>query len=83
MHEKPGIYPKTVEIDGTLWWVCPARGPNCCRVSNDLGGTWAEDAIDVHVQVSHGRLVAQAATLRAMFDALSRTDNGEPVGGDQ
>ncbi len=56
-----------MEIDGELWWVCPLRGPNCCRMRNDFGGQWAADTIAVHVQVSHGPLMEQAVLLRAVF----------------
>lgn len=43
-----------VVIGDVRFWVCPKRGPNCFRVSTvGTGDEWAQDAVDVHVQVSH------------------------------
>ncbi|TDV40114.1 hypothetical protein [Actinophytocola oryzae] len=50
--------PLTVWYEGTLWLTCPVEGWNCARIERFGTGTteeWAQDVMDVHVDVRHKR----------------------------
>jgi hypothetical protein len=42
-----------VDIGDQTWLVCPVGGWKCARTSLVVGEAWANDAMDVHVQLRH------------------------------